>query len=79
MAQACNAERGIKTVSKPTGSGFAKFFAFIARANQVARERRALMQLGDDALKDFAASRADALAEAGRPWWDLPDCARRAA
>ena len=79
MAQACNAERGIKTVSKRTGSGFAKLFAFIARANQVARERRALMQLGDDALKDFAASRADALEEAGRPWWDLPDCDRRAA
>jgi uncharacterized protein YjiS (DUF1127 family) len=79
MAQACNEDRGIKTLSSRTGSGLAKLFAFIARANQVARERRALARLGEAALKDFAASRADALEEAGRPWWDLPDCDRHAA
>jgi uncharacterized protein YjiS (DUF1127 family) len=48
-------------------------FTFLARANEVARQRRALMQLGDHALKDFGVSRADAWHEAGRPWWDLPD------
>jgi uncharacterized protein YjiS (DUF1127 family) len=48
---------------------------FVQRAGAVARQRRALMQLGDSALKDFGASRADAWNEAGRPWWDLPkDC-----
>jgi uncharacterized protein YjiS (DUF1127 family) len=41
----------------------------------VARQRRELLRLGDSALKDFGASRADAWNEAGRPWWDLPkDC-----
>lgn len=79
MARECTEARSIKTLSGRTGSGFAKLFAFIARANQVARERRALAQLGDAALKDFAVSRADAAEEAGKPWWDLPDCDRRAA
>jgi len=72
MAKARAAEGGIKTLSRRSGSGFAKLFRFVERANQVARERRELMRLGDDALKDFAMSRADALGEASRPWWDLP-------
>jgi uncharacterized protein YjiS (DUF1127 family) len=42
------------------------------RAGEVARQRRALLKLGDSALKDFGASRADAWNEASRPWWDLP-------
>ncbi|MFA5901489.1 MAG: hypothetical protein WC829_20500 [Hyphomicrobium sp.] len=46
---------------------------FIGRAGAVARERRALMRLGDSALKDFGASRADAWNEASKPWWDLPE------
>jgi uncharacterized protein YjiS (DUF1127 family) len=58
--------------------GPAQLFAFIQRANRVARERRALLHLGDMALKDFGASRADAWNEAGKPWWDLPDGDRRA-
>lgn len=62
----------INTAARRTGSGFARLFAFIVEANQVARERRALLRLGDDALKDFGASRGDALAEGERPWWDLP-------
>jgi uncharacterized protein YjiS (DUF1127 family) len=52
--------------------GLGDVFAFVRRANEVARQRRALMQLGDMALKDFGASRADAWHESGRPWWDLP-------
>ncbi|HWK39881.1 MAG TPA: DUF1127 domain-containing protein, partial [Hyphomicrobium sp.] len=57
-------------------SGFAKLFAFIERANRVARERRALMRLDDSALKDFGASRADAWNEGAKPWWDLPTSER---
>ena len=49
----------------------------LARASEVSRQRRALMRLGDQALKDFGASRADAWQEGGRPWWDLPDPDRR--
>jgi uncharacterized protein YjiS (DUF1127 family) len=52
-------------------------FRFLARAGEVSRQRRALMRLGDQALKDFGATRADAWHEAGRPWWDLPDPDRR--
>jgi uncharacterized protein YjiS (DUF1127 family) len=79
MTRESTQDRGVRTLSGRTGSGFAKLFAFIARANQVARERRALAQLGDAALKDFAVSRAEAAEEAGKPWWDLPDRERRAA
>jgi uncharacterized protein YjiS (DUF1127 family) len=57
--------------------GLAHVFQFVARANAVARQRRALLRLGDLALKDFGASRADAWHEGGRPWWDLPDCDAR--
>jgi len=67
---------GLGIVPRRTGSGFAKLFAFIERANRVARERRALLRLDDHALKDFAASRADAWEESGRPWWDLPEAER---
>ena len=38
----------------------------------VARERRALMALGDDALKDIGLSRSDAYREGSRSFWDLP-------
>ena len=67
-----NSSAGPQIVSRRTGSGFAKLFAFIERANRVARERRALKRLDDSALKDFGASRADALNEGGKLWWDLP-------
>lgn len=72
MAKADEEGSGIKTLSRRSGSGFAKLLRFVERANQVARERRELMRLGDAALKDFAVSRADAVGEASRPWWDLP-------
>lgn len=57
--------------------GLGDMFAFIERAGEVARQRRALLRLDDAALKDFAASRADAWHEGGRPWWDLPDASPR--
>jgi len=34
-----------------------------------ARQRRALLGLGDGALQDFGASRADASAEGDKPFW----------
>jgi uncharacterized protein YjiS (DUF1127 family) len=34
-----------------------------------ARQRRQLLGLSDRALQDFAASRADAEGEAGKPFW----------
>jgi uncharacterized protein YjiS (DUF1127 family) len=34
-----------------------------------ARQRRALLRLGDRALQDFGASRADASAEGDKPFW----------
>ena len=74
MATTFQYKCGSETPVSPAESGaVTRFFTFLARANEVARQRRALMQLGDLALKDFGASRADAWQESGRPWWDLPD------
>lgn len=72
MANKCDGgavERGLR-------SGLFEIVVFVTRASQVARERRALGRLGDSALKDFGASRADAWNESTKPWWDLPpkDC-----
>jgi uncharacterized protein YjiS (DUF1127 family) len=39
---------------------------------QLAEQRRQLAQLGDAQLKDIGLSRADALQEAERPFWDDP-------
>lgn len=38
----------------------------------VARERAALAELSAAALADIGVARADAQAEAGRPFWDTP-------
>ena len=69
-------EQGSTTWRQRRGSYILEVVAFIGRAGEVARQRRALLKLGDSALKDFGASRADAWNEAKRPWWDLPreDC-----
>ena len=68
---------GSNKLEKHTGRGLVfEVVAFIERAGEVARQRRALLTLGDADLKDFGASRADAVGEASRPWWDLPkNCA----
>ena len=74
MATTCQYKSGSEAANSQGESGaVTRFFTFLARAGEVARQRRALMQLGDLALKDFAASRADAWQESGRPWWDLPE------
>ncbi len=78
MATTCEFKSGVEAAASPGKSGaVARLFTFLARASEVSRQRRALMRLGDQALKDFGASRADAWQEGGRPWWDLPDTDRR--
>jgi uncharacterized protein YjiS (DUF1127 family) len=58
------------------GSGlsdrFRRFVAFLQRAGEAARQRRALLRLDDSMLKDIGISRADAYREATRSWWDVP-------
>lgn len=49
-----------------------RVFTRLELAFRVARERRQLMALDADALKDIGLSRADADGEAGRKFWDLP-------
>ena len=39
---------------------------------RVANQRRALRELDDQQLRDIGLTRADALREAGRPFWDVP-------
>lgn len=41
-------------------------------AFEVARERRALREMSEDALKDIGLSRFDVEREAARSFWDLP-------
>jgi uncharacterized protein YjiS (DUF1127 family) len=42
------------------------------RWHELAEQRRRLAALGDAALKDIGLSRADALQEVERPFWDDP-------
>ena len=42
----------------------------LLRWQELARERRALLRLDDHMLKDIGLSRADAMREAERPFWD---------
>ncbi|MGF1501903.1 MAG: DUF1127 domain-containing protein [Paracoccaceae bacterium] len=44
----------------------------IFRISEVRRQRRTLARLTDAQLRDIGVSRADADAEASRPFWDLP-------
>jgi uncharacterized protein YjiS (DUF1127 family) len=44
-------------------------FARLLHWHDLARERRALLALSDDMLKDIGISRAEAEREASRPFW----------
>lgn len=44
----------------------------LKRWHELARQRRQLAALSDAALKDLGLSRADALQEVERPFWDDP-------
>ncbi len=55
-----------------SGSKLARVWLQIRRWHQLAKERRQLAMLDDAALKDIGLSRADALQESERPFWDDP-------
>ena len=63
LAQAIRVER------LPSLAGI---WRMLRRWRQLARERGQLARLNDAALKDLGLSRADALQEAERPFWDDP-------
>lgn len=50
-----------------------KLFITVQRSAALARQRKALQNLDDDALRDIGLSRSEAEAEAERPIWDAPD------
>ncbi|CAE6927267.1 MULTISPECIES: DUF1127 domain-containing protein [Pseudomonas] len=50
----------------------AEMWRVLRRWRQLARERQQLARLDGAALKDLGLSRADALQEAERPFWDDP-------
>lgn len=49
-----------------------RIFRMLCRWRQLAAERRELRQLDATILKDIGISRAEALREASRPFWDDP-------
>ena len=49
----------------------------LLRWQELARQRRALGAMSDHMLKDLGLTRADALREAGRPFWDDGDVSWR--
>ena len=53
-------------------SGVAALFERLLTHMEVAAERRCLASLDQHILEDLGISRADALAESGRSFWDLP-------
>ena len=48
---------------------FMRFMRTVAYWHERARQRRALAELSDSLLKDIGVSRADALREAGKSFW----------
>lgn len=55
----------------------AQIRAWVQRALEISRQRRALYQLDDTALNDLGLSRADAWQEADKPFWEQPAEAAR--
>jgi len=51
------------------GQRLSRAHAWLRRAMEVSRQRRALYQLDDVALSDLGLSRADAWQEADKPFW----------
>jgi uncharacterized protein YjiS (DUF1127 family) len=72
---------GVTVRARPDAKSAFSIPAIIRRvmwALQVSGERRALLSLDDDALKDIGLTRFDARREGKRSLFDLPDrCARR--
>jgi uncharacterized protein YjiS (DUF1127 family) len=59
-------------LSRPRTQGLREVFRRVALAYRIYRERRALMSLSAEALKDLGLSKADAYREGSRSIWDLP-------
>jgi len=58
--------------SSSFGLRLARVGAWLKRALEVSRQRRALYRLDDAALHDLGLSRADAWQEADKPFWEQP-------
>ncbi len=74
------AQRSISPIQSELREGmsvFAKLVSRVRRWRELSRQRRELAQLSDDLLKDIGLSRADALREANRPFWDDPQSLRK--
>jgi len=55
------------------GQYLVRFAHYFQTSLDVARQRRQLLTLDDRTLKDIGISRTDALREANRNFWDIPE------
>lgn len=55
------------------GQDLVRFVHYFMICLDVARQRRQLLALNERTLKDIGRSRADALGEANRGFWDIPE------
>ncbi len=58
-----------RSLSASAGRGAGTLMVTLLNWLERARERRQLLALGDRALQDFGASRADAAHEGDKPFW----------
>jgi len=72
MAHATQIPRLTRRTRRLASFPLVRAVSWVEAAFRTVRERRQLMALGDDALKDIGVSRADAYREGSRPFWDLP-------
>lgn len=73
-----NYPAGDRSPLKPTIAGnlrrrLFRFLQHFVTCLEVARQRRQLLTLNNRTLKDIGISRVDALREAERDFWDIPD------
>lgn len=71
------ADWAVSTFGRDFGRHAADFATRLFDCLEVMQQRRALLALSDHELKDIGLSRADALREGQRSFWDLPDQTRR--
>ncbi len=55
------------------GAYLVRFAHYFMTGLEVARQRRRLLALDENTLKDIGISRIDALREADRNFWDIPE------
>ena len=61
------------SISRPVARPRVSVLSTFARLHDVWRQRQALKSLDADALRDIGLDRAEASAEAARPFWDAPE------